>query len=181
MSVRKMVAPFSVIAAIVATVLVFALPASAAPAPPQVLGRKLVLYAHNGNPEEGAVDASAQGQLVDTNGNGLLDSLQARGALLEARKVIAVRIYDITLRRSVGGVWQTASQNLADAVSSAEPAYAVSTTVPIRLCASNPSLTRTYSVIHHDAIRWSNNVVGFRTTTSFNFTARALSNDPDCP
>jgi hypothetical protein len=176
-----MVAPFSVIAAIVATALVFALPASAATAPPQVLGRNLVLYAHNSNQEEGAVDASAQGQLVDTNANGLRDSLQARGALLEVRKIIAVRIYDLTLQRSVGGVWQTASQNTVDAASSAEPAFAVSTTTPIRLCASDPTLQRTYRAIHHDAIRWNTNHVSFRTTTSFNFTARALSNDPDCP
>jgi hypothetical protein len=168
-------------AATVATALVFALPASAATTPPQVLGRKLVLYGHNSNPQEGAVQASAQGQLVDTNGNGLLDSLQARGALIEDHNVIAVRIYDLTLRRSVGGVWQTASQNLADAASSAEPAKAVSLTAPVRLCATDPSLMRTYSVIHHDAIRWNTNTVGFRTTTSFNFTARALSNDPACP
>lgn len=181
MSVRRAVALFSVIAAVLATMLVFALPASADTASPRVLGRKLVLYGHNGNPEEGAVDASAQGQLVDTNANGVRDSLQARGALLEVRKVIAVRIYDLTLQRSVGGVWQTAASNPVDVVSRAQPAYAVSLTAPMRLCTTDPGLQRTYRAIHHDAIRWSNNHVGFRTTTSFNFTARALSNDPDCP
>jgi hypothetical protein len=85
-----------------------------------------MLADNNGNPEEGAVQAGAQGQLVDTNGHGILDGLGARGALPEDHDVIAVRIYDLTLRRSVGGVWQTASQNLADAASSAEPAKAVS-------------------------------------------------------
>ena len=80
-----------------------------------------MLADNNGNPEEGAVQAGAQGQLVDTNGNGIPESLQARGALLEDHEVIAVQINDLTLRRSVGGVWQTASQNLADAASSAEP------------------------------------------------------------
>jgi hypothetical protein len=181
MSVRRAVALFSVVAAVLPAMLVFALPASAAPAPPRVLGRRLVLYGHNGNQEEGAVDGSAQGQLVDTNANGVRDSIQARGALLEVRKIIAVRIYDLVLQRSVEGVWQTAAYNPVDVVSNAEPAYAVSLTDPVRLCATDLGLQRTYRVIHHDAIRWSNNHVSFRTTTSFNFTARALSDDPDCP
>ena len=47
-----------------------------------------MLSDNNGNPEEGAVQASAQGQLVNTNGNGMLDSLQARGALLKTTMLL---------------------------------------------------------------------------------------------
>jgi hypothetical protein len=50
-----------------------------------------MLVDNNGNPEVGAVQPSAQGQFVDTNGNGILDSLQASGPLLEDHDVLPSR------------------------------------------------------------------------------------------
>jgi hypothetical protein len=63
---------------------------AASPVVIQNLGRRLI----STNLESGAsVQCSAQGQLVDTNGNGIADSLRGRAACLENRGVARLRLY----------------------------------------------------------------------------------------
>jgi hypothetical protein len=64
----------------------------------QVLGRKLYAYAPNGSIDGGHVSASAQGETVDGNGNGLANALRGRGALLERHGVTRLRMYSIRLQ-----------------------------------------------------------------------------------
>jgi hypothetical protein len=166
-----------VLAALVAAVLVVtAAPAGAQTAPTLVLGRRTVYYQHFGNPALGQVLASAQGQVLDTNGNGLYDSLQARGAMLEIRKVRRLVIYSVVLQVNIGGVWRNAAVNPTDVIA---PSYVKSTTAPVRLCPF-PKPDRTYRAVHNDGIRWDDGRLGVRTTVSNPFTWRMLVNDPDC-
>lgn len=166
----------AVLAAIVAAALaVTALPSSAATVK-QVLGRRVVYYNHFGDPSLGRVQASAQGQTLDTNGNGLEDSLQARGAMLEIRGVRRLVIYSVLLQVNIGGVWRNAAVNSTDVLA---PSYVVSTTAPVRLC-PYPQPDRTYRAVHNDGIRWNDGTLGTRTTISNTFTWRMLANDPDC-
>jgi uncharacterized repeat protein (TIGR01451 family) len=145
------------------------------------LGRKITYYNHFGDPARGRVAASAQGQTLDTNGNGTADSLRARGALQEIRKVVRLRIADIKLQAMIGGVWTTLQHNPVDKVSQAPTAYAIQYTTSNRFCGTDPSLVRTYRVVHADGIRWSDGRASNVTTRSNEFTARALAIDPDCP
>jgi uncharacterized repeat protein (TIGR01451 family) len=145
------------------------------------LGRKITYYNHFGDPARGRVAASAQGQTLDTNGNGIADSLRARGALQEIRKVVRLRIADIKLQAMIGGVWTTVQHNPVDKVSQAPTAYAIQYTTSNRFCGTDPALVRTYRVVHADGIRWSDGRASNVTTRSNEFTARALAIDPDCP
>lgn len=180
--IRRLV-PVLVLAALLAAVSLATLLPTAGAAPVVIanLGRRLTTYNHFADPAKGQVTASAQGQTLDTNGNGIADSLRARGALLEVRKVIRLRIYDLKLQASINGVWTTLQHNPVDKVSEAQPAYAVQYTAHNRFCGTDPALTRTYRVVHADGIRWTDNRVSNVTTYSNEFTARALAIDPACP
>jgi hypothetical protein len=171
--------------ALTVALLALAGPALAAPPNPnhhvvQVLGRQLTLYSHFGDPNRGAVIASAQGELIDTNGNGLADSIRGRGALLEDHGVIRFRMYSISLQRNVDDTWRTVASDPDDVVSANNPAYLVNYTFRAGYCVGSRPIVE-YRVVHHDAIRWDDETVGTRTTVSDTFTARLVKSDPDCP
>jgi uncharacterized repeat protein (TIGR01451 family) len=175
--------PVLVLAALLGAISLATLTPTAGAAPVVIanLGRKVTYYNHYGDPARGRVVATAQGQTLDTNGNGIADSLRARGAMQEVRKVRRLRIADIKLQAIIGGVWTTLQHNATDKVSEAPTAYVVQYTAYNRFCATDPDLVRTYRVVHADGIRWSDGTASNRTTTSNRFTARALAIDPDCP
>jgi uncharacterized repeat protein (TIGR01451 family) len=176
---RRFVLVLLVVLAALGATLAVAVSGSTAPVVTEVLGRRVVYYNHFGDPFAGRVQASAQGQVLDTNGNGLPDSLQGRGALLEVRKVRRIAIYNLTLQVFRAGAWRTAVNNPIDVVSPGQPAYVKQLTAPARLCAySTPD--RLYRVVHRDGIRWDDGTLGTRTTVSNEFTWRMLSNDPEC-
>jgi hypothetical protein len=160
-------------------------PAAAEPPNPnhvvlQTLGRRLVAYNHFGDPNRGHVTASAQGELVDTNNNGLANAIRARGALLEDHGVERFRMYSIALQRQgPASTWITVVDDQADAVSTNQPAYLVNYTFAIPYCVSDRQVL-TYRVVHRDAIRWTDGTVGFRTTVSNQFQARRVASDLDC-
>ena len=176
----------SAVAAVVAAVLCAAAlmigPAGADVTVTSVLGRNVVTYNHYGNPQLGSAIASSQGEVLDTNANGLPDSLRGRGALLEVRGVRRFVIYSVLLQVFRDGAWRWAAVNPTDTFSpqtQAQTAYVVSYTPSVRLCPySQPD--RTYRVVHNDGIRWNDGTLGGRTTYSNEFAWRMLANDPAC-
>lgn len=146
----------------------------------QTVGRRLVAYNHFGDPNRGHVTASAQGELVDTNNNGLANAIRGRGALLEGNGVDRFRMYSINLQRLRAADWVGVARDVNDAVSSGQPAYLVNYTPSSGYCVGNREIV-TYRVVHVDAIRWIDGTVGNRTTVSNTFTARMVASDPDCP
>ena len=145
------------------------------------LGRKATYYNHFGDPARGRVLATAQGQTLDTNGNGIADSLRARGAMQEVRKVKRLAIYRLRLQALIGGAWTTVQVNNEDKISAAPTAYLVQYTGPNRFCGTDLALTRLYRVVHEDGIRWDDGTFSSRTTFSNHFEARGLAIDPGCP
>lgn len=172
-------------AAIIAATLTLALaiPASAAVTVIQVLGRKAVTYtSYPFDPTPTAQwVASAQGESVDTNGNGIADSLRGRAAVLEDFGIIRARIYAVRTQALIAGVWTTVQANETDVISEATRAYAISYTPTTRYCGTDPTLTRTYRVLNSHGIRRVDGIVANRNLYSNTFTARALATDPDCP
>jgi hypothetical protein len=170
---------------VAAVLLALTLPAAAWAVPPnpgdtviQVLGRKLYAYAPNGIIDGGHVSASAQGETVDGNGNGLADALRGRGALLERHGVTRLRMYSIRLQVVNANVWEDLAIDDQDVVASGEPAYLVNYTPTLSFCPQNVTLT--YRVVHKDAIRWDDGRLGTRTTVSHQFQARAVVNTGVC-
>jgi len=140
----------------------------------QVLGRKLYAYAPNGSIDGGHVSASAQGETVDGNGNGLANALRGRGALLERHGVTRLRMYSIRLQVLDAGTWEDVAIDDNDVVVGGEPAYLINNTPVPSFCPQNTTLT--YRVVHKDAIRWADGRLGTRTTISNQFQARAVVN-----
>src|SRR5215207_6610275 len=111
---------FSVLAAMaVMAALLLAMPAQAAIVVKQVLGRKAVVYTSYPNDPTPTAKwtASAQGELVDTNDNGITDSLRGRAAVLESFGVKRARIYRVVTQAFINGVWTTVQLNETDKVS----------------------------------------------------------------
>jgi uncharacterized repeat protein (TIGR01451 family) len=179
----RRLAPVLVAAALLAAVSLATLVPTAGAAPVVIanLGRKATYYNHFGDPARGRVLATAQGQTLDTNGNGLADSLRARGAMLEIRKVKRLAIYRLRLQALINGAWTTLQVNDEDKISAATTAYVVQYTGPNRFCGTDPDLRRLYRVVHEDGIRWDDNTFSSRTTFSNHFEARGLAIDPACP
>lgn len=172
----------ALLAALTLTPLLVA-PAGAVPPSPnhvviETLGRRLVAYNHFGDPNRGHVTASAQGELVDTNGNGLANALRGRGALLESHGVERFRMYSIELQVFFAETWQTVAVDDQDVVSVGQPSYLVNYTPVPGYCPQNIVLT--YRVVHRDAIRWIDGTLGSRTTVSKQFQARAVANTQVC-
>jgi hypothetical protein len=171
---------------VVATLATLAAPAPPAAAQPtphpvvEVRGRNLVYYHHYGNPTLGRAACSAQGELVDTNGNGLADALRGRGACAEVRRVQRLVLYSVRLERLVDGLWRLVAIHGEDAFSPAQPAFVQSYTPTIGFCPTNSGLSRSYRIIASDGLRWSDQTLGHRTTRSHTFTARPLNDDPVC-
>jgi hypothetical protein len=172
---RALVATVGAVLAVLLAATV-AIPASAATVI-EDLGRRVTFYNHFGDPAKGQVQASAQGQIVDTNGNGLADSMRGRGALLEIHGVKRLVIYSVDLQVFRDGAWRLEVQNPSDRLADS---YAVQFTQPIRLCFTSDA-TSTYRVVHRDGIRWDDDTLGTRTTISNEYTAQMLADDPDCP
>jgi hypothetical protein len=171
---------FVLVVTVLATLAVLAVPAAAAHVVVEVRGRNLVYYNHYGNPGLGRAGCSAQGELVDTNGNGLADALRGRGACAEVRRVERFVIYSVRLERLVNGAWQLVAIHEGDAFSGRQPAFVQSYTPTLVFCSTNSGLSRTYRIKHSDGIRWSDRTLGHRTTVSREFTARPLNDDPIC-
>ena len=168
----------AIVAVLCALVLGLSL-APAANAATVVLGRRLVAYTSG----PASWVASAQGELVDTNGNGINDSLQGRGAVLERAGVLRGIIYSVIVQRNMGTaaapVWQNAIVQSADVFGGSYigPSY----TAARRLCGTDPTLQREYRVVNNHAVRRVDGLLAARTTLSFRFTTRALADDPACP
>jgi uncharacterized repeat protein (TIGR01451 family) len=181
----RRLAPVLVLAALLAAVSLATLipTAGAAVVVTQVLGRNATRYtspAGSPTPISSWV-ASAQGEYVDSNDNGITDSLRGRGAVLEDFGITRARIVYVRVQALIGGVWQTVLANETDVVSDAPRAYAVSYTPTRRLCGTDPALTRSYRVVNYHAVRRVDGAVPARTHYSHVFTARALVSDPACP
>jgi hypothetical protein len=164
--------------------LALALPAQAVPPDPNhtvisVLGRKTSTYTHYGDPARGEAFCSAQGETVDTNGNGLADALRGRSACREVRLVTRFVIYSSQLQMLTPAGWQLIAIESNDAFSSGDPAYVVDYTPTVGFCPAVHQL-QTYRIVHSDGIRWADGVLGTRTTVSNNFQARMLNGDPRC-
>lgn len=186
---HRLAAPAVVAAVLAATVAaVVAIPAAAATAAPQVLGRRAVTFQ---SPPTGPALAkwlsSSQGQFVDTNGNGLRDSLQGRGADLEDFGIVRFREDYVRLQahldtngNGIPDTWVTKLAREADVVTTQARAYGVILTPTARVCFATDAL-REYRVVHSVLFRRSaDSAVGRRTLASNPFTARRLATDPDC-
>lgn len=158
----------------------------AAPAPAQAIGqvvevrgRKLDTFSHLGNPALGQASCSVQGQMVDTDADGLADGLQGRAACLEGHGVTRFRIYYVRLEVLVSGSWQLIAIG-PEVVSGGSTAFAVTTTQVPGWCDS-PVLIRRYRVVQVEATRWSlDDTVGTRRHVSDEFQERPVVNDPSC-
>jgi hypothetical protein len=149
-----------------------AAPARAATAPPVNLGRKLVGI----NLESGAsVQASVQGQLIDTNANGVRDSLRGRAAGLENHGVARLRIYYVQVQSDFADTWAPALTNQTDAVSSAQPAYVTSVTPSSRFCPPPGDFNLRYRVTMAIGIRSLDGSLAAFRIVSFVFEARAIN------
>ena len=147
------------------------LAAAASPVVVQNLGRRLIGV----NLESGAsVVCSAQGQLLDTNGNGLADSLRGRAACKENSGVHALRIYSVRVQSFFAETWATALLNATDAVSGPQPAYVVSYTPSSRFCPPPGNIPLTYRVHQRFAIRSNDGSLAAFSMVSYQFQARAI-------
>jgi hypothetical protein len=162
--------------------------AQAGPRPPltgtvkQVLGRQVATYTStptDPTPVSKWV-ASAQGETVDVDNDGVADGLRGRAAVQESFGVRRARIYATKTRidARIGGVWRTVDTSRADVVNEAPRAYAVAYTFGQYFCAGNPD--RTYRVVDSHAVRRDDGVVAYRTTVSTAFVAPMLLSDPEC-
>jgi hypothetical protein len=149
-------------------------PAGRAATPPVVvanLGRHLVGI----NLESGAsVQCSAQGQLLDTNGNGLADSLRGRAACLENRGVARLRLYYSQVQTVFADTWAPALTNPTDVVSDTQPAYVVSYTPASRFCPPPGDFDLTYRVQQAIGIRSLDGSLATFTIRSNQFQTRAV-------
>ena len=157
-------------------------PAAAEPPDPNhhvidVVGRRLVAYAPFGNQELARALASSQGELVDTNNNGLANAIRGRCALLEDFGVDAFRMYSCNLQRVRADTWFTVARDVNDVVA---PSRIVNYTPSAGYCVGNRTILQ-YRVLHTEAIVWSEFGVGTRSTPSHTFEARMTAGDPDCP
>jgi hypothetical protein len=163
-----------------------AVPAAALPLPPASghaqaaaapvvigppLGRRLIGV----NLESGAsLVCSAQGERVDTNGNGLADSLRGRAACKENSGVARLRIYSVRLQSDFADTWATALVNGTDAVSGPQPSYVVSHTPTSRFCPPPGNFNLTYRVRQAFGIRSLDGSLAGFTMNSYQFQARAI-------
>jgi uncharacterized repeat protein (TIGR01451 family) len=182
--VRRLTPVLVLVALLAAVSLATLIPtAGAAPVVKQVLGRNAVTYtSYPTDPTPTSKWASSsQGEFVDTNGNGIADSLRGRGADLEDFGIIRFREDYVRLQVLRGSTWETRLANETDVVTAQARAYGIIYTPPGLVCRTDPTLTDTYRVQHSVLFRRSDNVVGRRTLNSHTFTARLLATDPACP
>lgn len=125
--------------------------------------------------------ASAQGESLDTDGNGSADSLRSRAAVFETYGIIRARIQRVETQALTFGFWSTIQTNPTDKVSEATRAHPVQYTSPTLYCRTDPSLKSLYRSINFQAIRRDDNIVAYRTTYSHHYEARMLDIDPRCP
>lgn len=149
----------------------------------QVLGRAGRTINHFGNPALGSVFCTAQGLGVDTNDNGLADTLQGRAACLENSKVIRIRIETTKVQVVFVDSWVNVDPLVRtdDAVSEANPAYAVAFTPLSDRCPFPEGHIRlTYRTTQTVAIRWSDNTVGRHVVTSDTYQFLAVHGTQLC-
>jgi hypothetical protein len=173
--------PLLVLAALALT-LTLAAPALADPTPDpshrviQVLGRHLIGVNHNGDPDLGHAACSAQGELVDTNDNGLANALRGRAACVERNGVARFRVYSIRLQVLRGDAWDTIAIDDTDVVSVGQPSRVADWTPTLGYCPPPDNLVLTYRVRPLVGVRWTNGDLDVVAYTSFRFQARAVVN-----
>ena len=141
-----------------------------------VRGRHPVVINHNGQPALGQARCSAQGEVIDSNGDGVGDALRGRAACLELSKVTRFRIYGVRLQAFFAGNWQDIAIDTEDAVSSNQPADIRWYTPVPGFCAPPDNILLTWRVVQTVGIRWTDGTAGTHTVTSAQFRARATAN-----
>jgi hypothetical protein len=164
-------------------------PAAAVPPSPNhtvvdVRGRHAVTIYHFGDINRGQARCSAQGEVVDTDGDGVGDGLRGRAACLELGsptypgKVTRFRIYGVRLQVTFADTWQDVAVDDQDAVSTNDPAD-IRWYTPVPGFCSDIRLI--YRVRQTVGIRWTDGTAGTHTIVSEQFTARGVANTQVCP
>jgi hypothetical protein len=169
----------AVLVALVPAATALAVPPSPGHHVVEVLGRNTKTRNHFGNPAVGSVLCSAQGETVDTNGNGFPDALRGRAACLEDHGARRVRIYFIKLQVFFAESWVDVAVDDADVVSDANVAYPITYTPVPGFCADD-DITLTYRVVQAFGIRWHDGTLTNDSVTSDQFEARAAVNTQVC-
>jgi hypothetical protein len=135
---------------------------------------------HLRNWVSGRVQCSAQGERVDSNGNGLDDRLRGRSACNERTGGITrAVIYWSVLQVQINDTWVDQVREDTDRYSVGDPFTMVDYTPAVPYCPGVETLL-TYRLVHRDGFRGSSGTLYLRTTTSFRFQARMLVAHPDC-
>jgi hypothetical protein len=158
--------------------LALAVPASAATVTAQ-LGRTDRAYNHYGNPDLGRFHVAVAGELIDTDGNGIADSLGAATRMVEVRRVLRLQVDSLALQANIGGVWTTVNSAGPKNSGSQTTANVLLKTSAVGFCPHN-TLTRSYRVLQNGSVRWSDLALGHQQQNSLVFTARMLASDPSC-
>jgi hypothetical protein len=179
--------PVTVLAALAALTLVLLLAAPAFATTPDpdhhviaVKGRNLFALS---DPGVGRAVCSAQGELVDTNANGLADALRGRAACVEDFGVDRFRIYSIRLQvLRAQQTWDTIAVDDTDFVSSGQPSRVTDYTPTLSYCPHPPFplVTLTYRIQALYGVRWIDGTLTVHSRTSFRFDARAVVNTGVC-
>jgi hypothetical protein len=135
---------------------------------------------HLRNWVSGRVQCSAQGERVDSNGNGLDDRLRGRSACKERTGGITrAVIYWSVLQVLRNDIWVDQAREDTDRYSTGDPFTMVDYTPAVPYCPNEFQLF-TYRVVHRDGFRGSSGTLYKRTTTSFQFQARMVVTHDDC-
>jgi hypothetical protein len=170
-----------------ALALVLALAGGAAAVPPgaghtvvSTLGRNTVTHNHFGDPNRGQVLCSAQGEVVDTNGNGIGDALRGRAACLETRTGARyAKLLFVRLQVFFAESWVNVAVDNEDKISTAPTAYVINYTPTTSFCADDIDLT--YRVAAAWEVGWNDtSLTTTRTVVSHQFVTRAVVNTQVC-
>src|SRR5262245_41574275 len=168
--------------AALAVLLLAVSPAMAVPPSPNhhvidTRGRHPVVINHFGNPALGQARCSAQGEVIDSNGDGVGDALRGRAACLELSNVTRFRIYAVRLEVFFAETWQTVALDDQDAVSANRPAD-IRWYTPVPGFCSDIRLI--YRVRQTVGIRWADGTAGTHSVVSDQFQARGVANTQVC-
>jgi uncharacterized repeat protein (TIGR01451 family) len=141
------------------------------------LGRTEQSYFHFGDPARGEFKVAVAGELVDTNGNGVADSLQGATRMTKVYKVRRLQVDSVSLQRQIGGVWEL--EATAGPKNSGTASSVLLKTPRVGFCVDS-NQTRLYRIRQAGSVRWSDNQLGHQVQYSGNFLARILNDDPAC-
>ena len=164
-------------------VLILALATTAASAAVlQQLGRTDRDYYHYGNPALGGFHVAVAGEIIDSNNDGVPDSLGGATRLKELSRVTRGQIDRLTLGAYIAGVWTPLSSATVPINSGTVTTVNLLVKTPaVGFCGLLPNATRTYQVRESGSVRWTrDNTIGRQTQPTATFEARMLANDPGC-